>query len=88
MNIGMLWYDNDKNSELNSKIQRAATYYQNKYGAIPNVCFVHPSMLGTPIQVNDEKCLESGSILIRTSSSVLPNHFWIGVNGSLEKNLS
>ncbi|HSF80798.1 MAG TPA: hypothetical protein VLA49_06170 [Anaerolineales bacterium] len=88
MNIGMLWYDNDQKTEINLKIQRAASYYQNKYGTHPNICFVHPSMLVTNSTENDEKGIKSGEILIKPSFSVLPNHFWIGVNGSLEKSLS
>lgn len=88
MNVGMLWYDNDQKSEFNMKIQRAASYYQNKYGATPNVCFVHPCMLQNTNLTTNETVIKSGGIIIQTSNSVLPNHFWIGVNGSLEKNLS
>jgi hypothetical protein len=32
------------------------------------------------LQSQDEK-MKSGSVEVRTSRSVLPNHFWIGVNG-------
>ena len=32
MNIGMLWFDNDKKTDLAGKITRAADYYRNKYG--------------------------------------------------------
>ena len=45
MNIGMLWFDNDKKTDLSDKIKRAASYYKEKYGQNPNLCFVHPSML-------------------------------------------
>jgi len=73
MNIGMLWFDNDPKSDLAVKLRRAAAYYQSKYGQKPTLCFVHPSMVknGTPA--------ESG-IELRTTRSVLPNHFWLGVN--------
>jgi hypothetical protein len=74
MNIGMLWFDNDQKSELAVKISRAASYYQSKYGKKPNLCFVHPSMLP-----HDQP--KPNGIEIRTTRSVLPNHFWIGVNG-------
>jgi len=75
MNIGMLWFDNDKKSDLSSKIQRAASYYRDKYGRTPNLCFIHPSMLGTtPVSTN------GSGIEVRTTRSVLPNHFWLGVN--------
>ncbi len=74
MNIGMLWFDNDPQRDLTAKVRRAADYYRQKYGATPNVCFVHPSML------NGQKP-EAGLVAIKTNGSVLPNHFWIGING-------
>ena len=73
MNIGMLWFDNDKKTKFVDKVQRAADYYKKKYGQNPNLCFVHPSM------VEKEKP-KSGKVEVRTTSSVLPNHFWIGVS--------
>jgi hypothetical protein len=72
MNVGMLWFDNDIKSEIKTKIKRAAVYYQKKYGQVPNLCYVHPSM------VSGEAARADG-IEIRTTKSVLPHHFWIGV---------
>lgn len=75
MNIGMLWYDNDKQSDLATKIQRAADYYHTKYGKAPTLCLVHPRTLGdTPLKGN--------GIEVRATRSVLPNHFWLGVNNN------
>ena len=82
MNVGMLWFDNDSKADLFAKIERAASYYQDKYGKSPNICYVHPSMtltLTTPKE-NTEP-IRAGSIEVRTTRSVLPNHLWIGVNG-------
>lgn len=80
MDIGMLWFDNDKRSDLKSKVSRAAVFYRDKYGKNPNICYVHPSM------VKGEK-VKAGDIEVRSSVSVLPNHFWIGVqNGSSKVN--
>ena len=76
MNIGMLWFDNDNKSDLQTKIHKAATYYHSKYGKAPNLCLVHPRTLG------DATWNEKG-IEIRTTRSVLPNHFWLGVNSSV-----
>ncbi len=92
MNVGMLWFDNDSKTDLNGKIERAAVYYRTKYGRVPTLCFVHPSMLPTPqndVQENktsDEAPtqpvkIKSGGIEVRPNRSVLPNHIWIGVNG-------
>lgn len=82
MNIGMLWFDNDPKTEINSKIERAAHYYRDKYGKSPNLCFVHPSMIGVESPDTPATITQSGDISVRTSASVLPNHFWIGINGS------
>ncbi len=79
MDIGMLWFDNDKKSDLVSKVNRAASYYRSKYGEEPNLCFVHPSMLA-------EEKAEAGQIAVCSNSSVLPNHFWIGVQQQKIKN--
>lgn len=82
MNIGMLWFDNDPKTEINSKIERAAHYYKDKYGKRPNLCFVHPTMIAAESTDATGTTTQSGDISVRTSLSVLPNHFWIGVNGS------
>jgi hypothetical protein len=82
MNIGMLWFDNDPKAEMTKKIERAASYYRQKYGKAPNVCFIHPSMLIPESTENTAPSVKAGGVEVRTSRSVLPNHFWIGVNGS------
>jgi len=72
MDIGMLWFDNDPKSDVSSKVIRAAAYYRSKYGREPNLCFVHPSMI-------PEAKTNAGRIAVRTNNTVLPHHFWIGV---------
>jgi hypothetical protein len=73
MNTGMLWYDNDPKVDMTNKIQRAADYYMKKYGQNPDLCFVHPSMLGA-------STLNAGQIEVRTHRSIRPHHFWIGIH--------
>ncbi len=73
MKIGMLWFDNDPKADLKAKIERAASYYWQKYGQVPNLCFVHPTMLpanGAP----------PGLVEIRTHRAIRPNHFWLGIS--------
>jgi hypothetical protein len=88
MKVGMLWFDNDPKAGLDIKIERAADYYRVKYGKAPTVCFVHPSMLpaGGTAQPAEEPVpvegLKGTGIEVRPTRSVLPNHFWIGVNNS------
>lgn len=74
MRIGMLWFDNNPNTDLATKVNLAAAYYAKKYGSSPNLVFIHPSMNGNTAKV--------GEIEIRTNRSVLPNHFWVGVNST------
>ena len=94
MNLGMLWFDNDPKASLEVKVERAAAYYQHKYGKTPTLCFVHPSMFSAlwgslPNERADEAASQkesymAGNIEVRKNRSVLPNHFWLGVNGSAE----
>jgi len=83
MEIGMLWFDNDRRDEFNIKVNRAVSYYQKKYGQKPNLCFVNPCMLSTngSSAENGKGVLKTTQgIEIRESKSMLPNHFWIGIN--------
>jgi hypothetical protein len=79
MDIGMLWFDNNPKSSLETKIKRAAYFYEKKYGRKPNLCFVHPTMLKTP----GEQTI--AGLKTRPSRSVLPNHFWIGIEKESKK---
>ena len=96
MNVGMLWFDNDPKIVLTAKVARAAKYYSNKYGKSPTVCFVHPSMMpvDAPSKVSkngnvngngksQNQKVNAGEVEIKSSQSIMPDHFWIGVNGRL-----
>lgn len=87
MDIGMLWFDNDKNADLDTKVKRAASYYQKKYGQSPNLCFVHPSMLPkngskpkSKTQPKKRAARKTPDLELRASQSLLPNHFWLGIS--------
>ncbi|HNB54561.1 MAG TPA: hypothetical protein PK530_21620 [Anaerolineales bacterium] len=82
MNVGMLWFDNDKERDLSTKVKRAAEYYRKKYGNVPNMCYVHPSMFPVPKEKDPlDKKVMAGNVEIRSAMTVLPNHLWIGENG-------
>ena len=87
MNVGMLWFDNDPKTELALKIERAVGYYRQKYGRSPTLCFVHPSMIAKTAapapEAESEVPLKAAGVEVRSSRSVLPNHFWLGVNGPI-----
>ncbi len=70
IDFGLLWYDNDRTCDLNSKVERAALRYQAKFGHRPNVCYVHGASL--------ERESEWQGVRIVGAPNILPNHFWIG----------
>ena len=72
MKVGLLWFDDDKKRTLSEKVERAAAYYQQKYSVTPTVCYVHTSAL-------EESEVKANGVEVRTAPTVLPNHFWIGV---------
>ena len=74
MITGMLWFDNDKQTSLSGKIDRAAEYYRKKYGQTPDVCFVHPKMIESASQKENPAKME-----VKASNTILPHHFWIGI---------
>jgi hypothetical protein len=71
MYTGMLWFDNDPNTGFTKKVQRAAQYYQKKYGQKPNFCTVHPKMV-------EKENLAEAELKVETSQTILLHHFWIG----------
>ena len=74
MHTGMLWFDNDPATTLSVKIQKAMDYYRKKFGHIPDLCLVHPSMMD-----KDQNQLELGKLIIRSYRPVSPGHLWIGI---------
>ncbi len=76
MNVGMLWFDNDPRTALAAKVVRAAEYYRQKYGLVPDLCLVHPSML----RESHPDLVEGGTgkVAIRPNRLILPGHLWIG----------
>lgn len=70
MHTGMLWFDNSQTA-LTAKIRKAVDYYQKKYGRMPDLILVHPSMLK---DANVE-----GVITVRPYRPVLPGQLWIGI---------
>lgn len=72
MNVGMMWFDADKQRSLERRIGRAVSYYQEKYGRQPTICFLNPGTAGQQPPAVD-------GLQLQTSASVLPDHFWLGV---------
>ncbi len=75
MKTGLLWFDDDPRKQLEEKVQRAAAHYEHKYGHTPDLCYVHAGIFG-----DNGKVKKAGAVEIRAGRSVLPNHFWLGVD--------
>ena len=82
MDIGMLWFDNDQKTSIPNKVERAARYYQKKYGVNPDICYVHPKMVNggddSKKEIKKDQ-IKMGNILLLMNEMVLPDHFWIGI---------
>lgn len=74
MKEGLLWYDDNPGRELAEKVRRAARRYRQKFGMVPNVCYIHPSALN-----GNGKAQKVGGVRISSRPSVLKHHFWIGI---------
>jgi hypothetical protein len=79
MQSGLLWFDNSPGRELVAKVEDAARRYREKFGAVPNTCYVNQSALERgpftlPLAVAQGKALR-----VLPAPNVLPHHFWIGV---------
>jgi len=68
MRLGMLWFDNSKDA-TNVKIEKALKYYLEKYKKPANTVWIHPF---TP------ECTPILNVQVKTSTHIIPNHFWIG----------
>jgi hypothetical protein len=71
MQPGLLWFDDDPDMDLENKITRAAIFYQDRYGLMPDLCFVNPSIL--PRQLHCTMGIE-----IRPNRQLQPEHIWLG----------
>lgn len=74
MNVGMLWLDDTKNRTLAEKVERAAEYYQNKYGRSPELCLVNTALLAEKQTI--------GQIEVAPAKTVMPAYLWLGMKTS------
>lgn len=77
MTTGLLWFDNDKSSDLSTKVQRASDHYRRRFGRTPEVCFIHPNMVATSSGETTPVEKVAG-VELATSRTILMHHFWLG----------
>jgi hypothetical protein len=73
MQIGLLWYDDDPKKPLDIKIEQATTRFREKYGYVPNACYVNPGALPAG---------KGSKVRVVGARTVRPNYFWVGVDES------
>jgi hypothetical protein len=83
MKTGMLWLDNEPSSTLELKIEKAVKYYQQRFGQLPNLCFVNPSLL---VQAEGAALLSVDvmGVEILPSQRLEPEQLWIGFKELVE----
>ena len=69
---GLLWFDDTATRPLADKVALAAQRYQQKYGHVPEVCYVHPDEL-------KGQNASADTVKVLPAKMVLPHHFWLGV---------
>ena len=73
---GLLWFDDSPTRATADKIGNAVARYRQKYGHKPDVCYVHPAHL------NEGEMSLADGVKVLAAKSVLPNHFWLGIQSS------
>jgi hypothetical protein len=72
MQIGMLWYDDDPQRPLEAKIGRAADRYREKYGRLPDTCYVHAQAMPVQAPANDGAAPNAVQLTVPLSASAPP----------------
>lgn len=72
MELGMLWLDNDEKRPFDEKVERAADYYLNKYGRLPELCLVNQQQLAETKKV--------GKVRVEPGTHLQRHHFWLGMS--------
>jgi len=75
MKIGLLWYDDDPKRGVMDKIEQAAQRYYEKFGKKPDTCYVNPVLLPSGGMAHN-------GVKVLAATTVLPDHFWVGISES------
>lgn len=70
MSIGVLWFDDDPVRILDKKVQAACAAYAQKFAVKANICYVHPSALGTAVTTM------VGNVTVKADRKMLPHHYF------------
>lgn len=79
MQVGLLWFDSDPARGVAAKAVEAARRYREKFGAVPDTCYVNQAALAGGELVVPLQPPGSAVLRLRPAANIRPNHFWIGV---------
>jgi len=77
--VGLLWFDDDKQKPLEAKIDEAVSAYCAKprfKGKRPSVCRVHTSMLP-----DGEDAVRVNGLRVESVSTISPHYFFVATDG-------
>jgi hypothetical protein len=86
MEVGLLWFDDDKNRTIEEKVRLAARRYREKFGMVPDTCYVNQASFKGKSSLK----LKGEDVVIKViaAPNILPHHFWIGVSRRRRKQVS
>jgi hypothetical protein len=72
MRTGLLWFDDSPKVPFATKVETAARRYQERFGSVADVCYVHPKTLAraTAMPVH---------VQVVALPTVQPDCFWVGI---------
>lgn len=77
MQTGLLWFDSEPSRSTVVKATAAAERYEEKYGVVPDVCYVNErSLQDGEVSIP----FRQGRLRLVPARNMLANHFWIGQN--------
>ncbi len=79
MQVGLLWFDSDPARGVAAKATDAARRYREKFGAVPDTCYVNQAALAGGELVVPLQSPDNAALRLRPAPNIRPNHFWIGV---------
>jgi hypothetical protein len=84
MQTGLLWFDNDPHREMTLKIEDAVRRYKEKFGVVPNICYVNQAAFDGGELKFALQGSQVASLRVVPVSNVLLHHFWVGIEEQRE----
>jgi len=79
MQVGLLWFDSDPQRGVTAKIEDAARRYREKFGQLPDTCYVNSATLNTAVPPLVSPQVSGRLLRVVPAANILPHHFWVGV---------